>query len=270
MRGKIITFLNMVFVILSIVLVVYNLLFAPQPNWKHVARIMGVLLVWLLSTTSALHKQKASAEQIYKDAYGHLLGDIFADRPNQYRKLMKGIDLYNTDHLNSAIRRLSALLDDCETVKERAVVRYFVACSAMDAGLYNDAAEVLETTLKENPALADARNNLGVCYKMKGDLERAIHTFEDVLVYDPKCAMAYVNLGQCYETQADWERSLYYAQAALKLDANSLEAMAMGHLACERLGDSRNAERYHEMFIVNGGTEEELKDWKGDFVVKTS
>ena len=46
--------------------------------------------------------------------------------------------------------------------------------------------------------------------------------------------------------------------------------MAMGHLACERLGDSRNAERYHEMFIVNGGTEEELKDWKGDFVVKTS
>ena len=270
MKEKLITFLNILFILLSIVLVVYNLAFAPQPNWKQVAKILGVLLVWLLSSASALHKQRASVERVNRDAYGHILGDIFADRKKQYKRLMKGIELYNTDHLESAIRKLSALLDECETRKECAVVRFFVASSAMDAGLYKDAAEVLELALKEDPSLADARNNLGVCYKIRGELEKAIHTFEEVLIYDPKSAMAYVNLGQCYETQADWERSLYYAQEALKLDGNSLEAMAMGHLACERLGDRHNAERYREMFIVNGGTEEELNDWKGDFVVKTS
>lgn len=270
MKEKLITFVNIIFIILSVVLVVYNLVFAPQPNWKHVASILGVLLVWLLSTISALHKQRASVERINRDAYGHILGDVFADNPRKYRKLMKGIELYNEEHLESAIRKLSSLLGDCETKKECAVVRFFVASSAMDSGLYNDAAQILELALEEDPTMADARNNLGVCYKIRGELEKAIHTFEEVLIYDPKNAMTYVNLGLCYETQADWERALYYAQAALRLNSNILEAMAMGHLACERLGDRLNAERYREMFLVNGGTEEGLADWKGECAEKSS
>ena len=269
MKEKIITFFNVVFIILSVVLIVYNLVFAPQPDWRRVAGILGVLVVWLASTTSALRKQRVSVERINRDAYGHILGDIFADRPRKYRKLMKGIELYNGDHLESAIRKLSPLLDHCESEKECAVVRFFVAASAMDAGLYHDAAEILELALQEDPTMADARNNLGVCYKMRGELEKARRTFDEVLIYDPRNAMTYVNLGQCYESQADWERSLYYAQEALRLNSNSLEAMAMGHLACERLGDRRNAERYREMFLVNGGTEEGLADWKGDCVEKS-
>lgn len=144
------------------------------------------------------------------------------------------------------------------------MVIYFLGNCNLDAGYLRTATGNFEKAVEWDASLSDARNNLGVCYKSAGDLERAIATFEEVLIYKPKEEYALVNLAQCYEARADWEKALTYSQAALKINNTFLEALATAWFACERMGNTHNAERYREMFLVNGGAGETLDEWAGD------
>lgn len=265
MKEKIIWFLNLVVFLGGIAIVIYNIGFAENPDYKRVAKTLAVIVIYLVSSISALHKEKRNIARVNRDAYGHVLKDVFTNDPKKYKRLMKGIELYNRDRLEAAIQKLTALLEECETDQERAVVGYFIGNSNMDAEYINAAAEMFEKVVAWDATLADARNNLGVCYKLNGEIDRAIATFEEVLVYQPKEAYAFANLAQCYESRADWEKSLTYAQAALNLNATFPEALASAWFACERLGDTHNAKRYREMFLVNGGDEVTLQEWGGGF-----
>lgn len=270
MKEKIIWFLNIVVFLAGVATVIYSIGFAENPDYKRVAKTLAVIVIYLVSSASALHREKRNIVRVNQDAYGHILGDVFANDPKKFKRLMKGIELYNRDRLETAIQKLTALLAECENRKEKAVVAYFLGNCNLEAGYLRAATENFEKTVEWDATLSDARNNLGVCYKSAGDLKRAIATFEEVLIYKPKEEYAFVNLAQCYEALADWEKALTYAQVALKLNNTFLEALATAWFACERMGNAHNAERYREMFLVNGGDEVTLQEWGGGFTASSA
>lgn len=264
MKEKILWFLNVFLLVLTVAIIIYNVGFAENPNYGRIAKGLGIVVVYLISSFSTLSKERKNVYRTNREAYGHILGDVFEQDPKKYKRLMRGIELYNKDRLEAAIRMLTSLLEECETNKEKAVVAHFLGNCNMEAGYLNMATENFEQAVECDPTLSDARNNLGVCYKSAGDMKRAIATFEEVLIYKPKEEYALVNLAQCYEALADWQKALMYAQEALKINNTFLEALATAWFACERMGDSHNAGRYREMFLVNGGKEKELNEWGGD------
>jgi len=59
-----------------------------------------------------------------------------------------------------------------------------------------------------NPKYSKAHNNLGAAWGLKGELDKAVESFEAAIRSDPKYSEAYNNLGAVLETKGDLDRAI--------------------------------------------------------------
>ncbi|MCC6780132.1 MAG: tetratricopeptide repeat protein [Hyphomicrobiales bacterium] len=78
-------------------------------------------------------------------------------------------------------------------------------------------AAVIKGSRDKNDKLAEAHNNRGVAYRLKGDLEHAIQDYSQAIKLNSKLASAYNNRGVVYDKKGDYERAIADYEQAIKL-----------------------------------------------------
>jgi tetratricopeptide (TPR) repeat protein len=92
--------------------------------------------------------------------------------------------------------------------------------SYLERGLYHDAIEALEESIRLNPKIADAYLYRGNAYFAEDDFGQAITDYGQAIMIDPNLALAYHMRGLAYWERNDVSRSTADQQRANQLDPN--------------------------------------------------
>jgi len=90
-----------------------------------------------------------------------------------------------------------------------------------DSGLFEAAIQNYKTYLEKNPADADARVDMGVCYFNLRDYPNAIKEMETALKYEPKHQIAHLNLGVVNLSAGNLSKSKEWLQKAYDLNTTN-------------------------------------------------
>jgi tetratricopeptide (TPR) repeat protein len=90
-----------------------------------------------------------------------------------------------------------------------------------DGLLYERAVPYYQSYLKSNPKDADARVDLGICYKELGKYTDAENEMKTALHYVPNHLHAHFNLGIVYLSEGNIEESNKWFKRTVALDPNS-------------------------------------------------
>ena len=69
--------------------------------------------------------------------------------------------------------------------------------------------------------LAEAFNNRGLAYRIKGDLDRAIQDYGQAIKIHPKSAVAYNNRGVAYDRKGEYDRAIQDYDQSIKLSPSA-------------------------------------------------
>src|SRR5207237_1442141 len=130
------------------------------------------------------------------------------------------------------------LADYIDTEKATTVVAEPVGASAQDslakakelyqAGNDDDALSELNRALLAEPMNAEAHLLIGRIYQRRGDLQRAVASLKTALFWsEQKLIDAHILLGRIFLEKADRAQALKHARAAVQLDPNNQEAIAL-------------------------------------------
>jgi carbon storage regulator CsrA len=90
----------------------------------------------------------------------------------------------------------------------------------LDRGLYYDAIEAFEESIRLNPQIAAAYLYRGNAYFAEDDFGKAITDYGNALMIDPKLALAYHQRGRAYLEMSDVAKCTVDQQRAIQLDPN--------------------------------------------------
>ena len=99
------------------------------------------------------------------------------------------------------------------------------AVNLASSGRLEEAKNVFEEILLEDPKNADVLYNLGMCFTDLGQPDKAITALRKSIEYNPKCSNSYVALGYAYTKLGDSESAKKYFLEALELDPDNSYAM---------------------------------------------
>lgn len=99
------------------------------------------------------------------------------------------------------------------------------AMNYIDQGKLEEAKDVFEEILMDDPKNVDALYNLGMCFTELAHPEKAIKALEQCVKYKPDFSNAYVALGFAHSRMNDLGNAKKYFREALKLDANNSFAL---------------------------------------------
>ena len=77
---------------------------------------------------------------------------------------------------------------------------------------------VIKAARDKGDKLAEAFNNRGVGYRLKGDYDRAIADYNQAIKLNAKSASAYNNRGVAYDKNGEYDRAILDYDQAIKLD----------------------------------------------------
>ncbi len=96
------------------------------------------------------------------------------------------------------------------------------------AGNDDDSLSELNRTLMVEPMNADAHLMIGRIYQRRGDLQRSVSSLKTALFWsDQKLIDAHILLGRIFLEKGDRAQALTHARAAIQLDPNNQEAIAL-------------------------------------------
>ena len=96
------------------------------------------------------------------------------------------------------------------------------------AGNDDDALSELNRALMVEPMNAEAHLMIGRIYQRRGDLQRAVSSLKTALFWsDQKLIDAHILLGRIFLERGDRAQALTHARAAIQLDPNNQEAIAL-------------------------------------------
>lgn len=105
----------------------------------------------------------------------------------------------------------------------------------MRQGKRNEAAEINQQILKENPNDADAKGLEATFLLDKGDVARALTELQAVVTQAPDNPVAHYNLGRAHAARGEWEQARQQFQKAIELRADYLMArLALAQLEVTR------------------------------------
>lgn len=187
--------------------------------------------------------------------------------PTAYRSFAEGI---------AEARHAFAWLLRRDVVAAVLVVYHSVSRHFFQVGNYADMIELsnalLDAASRDSKEAAVALNNLGLCYEILGEVEKAIEHHERALAVDQRLghpdrqANDLGNLGGCYRTLGEVGKAIEHYKHALAIDEKlgRLKGVAshVGNLGlCYRqLGDIRKAIEHHERSLA---LEEQLGSLEG-------
>lgn len=242
----------------GIALVIHEIFFKANPDYKAAAQVAGVLVVYMIAIVGTQAKQAKYMRHTYERDYADIIKDAFNDNKKAYKKLMKGIDCYNKNNYRRAIGILERLQRDCSTANEYVAVRFFEATCYLECEFYDEAISIYEDILQRNSIFTFAWTNLGNAYLEAGKLNRAVEVIKRAIDLEPDEAVNYTNLAATYMRQGKPELAVEYAEKAIEHNANQLEAISTAAVAYKVMGDWENVEKYRNMYSMCGGDMEEI------------
>ncbi|MFC1855244.1 tetratricopeptide repeat protein [Thermodesulfobacteriota bacterium] len=107
--------------------------------------------------------------------------------------------------------------------------------------------QLFEDAIKKNPNSAQIENNLGMVYKLAGDLDEAEKHYLLAIENNPNYFIPYSNLGSLYGSKKDNEKALEYFNKAFELEPN--DAILANNVAISfmLLGNADASIKYFEI-----------------------
>lgn len=124
------------------------------------------------------------------------------------------VNLNNIQKINELEARVKANPNDKESLLALAHLKN-------DSGMYEQAIINYKQYLKMQPADADARVDMGVCYYNLGDFKTAISEMETALKYNPHHQIAFLNLGIVNLSAGNLEKSKEWLNKAVNENPNN-------------------------------------------------
>lgn len=183
--------------------------------------------------------QKALSIDSTNVDYLHLLADVHLDNRDSYKALntlLKATKLYP--------KRIPTLLKLCEF---QLILKQ-----------YDQSTNTINEILKLDQLNAEAFFMLGLNFKQKGDLDRAVGSFQTAVENDPDLVDAWINLGQLY-VEKDSKLAKYFFENAVKVAPNNIAALH-AHAEYLHFSDQRAEaiESYRKINIIDPSYEESL------------
>lgn len=122
-----------------------------------------------------------------------------------------GVNLNSLQMINELEEKVKQNPNDYQSLLELAHLKN-------DSGLFEAAIQNYKTYLEKNPADADARVDMGVCYFNLRDYPNAIKEMETALKYEPKHQIAHLNLGVVNLSAGNLAKSKEWLQKAYDLN----------------------------------------------------
>lgn len=194
----------------------------------------------------------------YKAAYGHLIGNAFADDPKLEKKLYAALADFNSCRYPACLNKLEQLRLDSPRSGDRFVVHTFTGLCYDRMERYEDAIAQYTTALqmREHSTVA---SNMGSCYLNMGRTDEALNCFLRAVRSDNKNPNAYNNIAQLYIQLGEYEDAITYAQEALALNANMPQALNAMAICYAMLGHDEEAETYFRRAVANGSDGKSLR-----------
>jgi Flp pilus assembly protein TadD len=123
----------------------------------------------------------------------------------------------------------------------RAKLAYGLASQQLARGNRAEAMSFLENSIRLDPDLAIAYNDIGTIYYQWGWVRQARQAFQQAVAADPASAIAVNNLGLSYLEEGQLARALESLQQAVVLDPENVPAWANLGLASHHMGQREEA-----------------------------
>ena len=117
---------------------------------------------------------------------------------------------------------------------------------------YDKSKALYEQILKINPKSSNIYGNLGVIYKIKGDINTAIKCYIEAIKLNPKNLLVYNNLGNAFKEVKNYKMALQVYMDALKINPKDFNMFNNLGIVFELIGDSNRAiEAYKQAVKIN-------------------
>lgn len=117
---------------------------------------------------------------------------------------------------------------------------------------YDKSKILYEEILKINPKSSNIYGNLGVIYKIKGDINTAIKYYVTAINLNPKNTLVYNNLGNAFKEIKNYKMAIRVYTDALKINPKDFNMFNNLGIVFELIGDSNRAiEAYKQAVKIN-------------------
>ena len=214
--------------------------------------LRGILILagLILSLLKGNRRSRATKAN-YKAAYGHLIGDAFADDSKLEKQLYKALDDFNRGKYPAALKKLDDLRVASPKSADRFTVTVFTAICLSRLEQYDEAIRAYSNALmiREHSTVS---SNMGSCYLELGKIDEALECFKRAVRADANNPNAHNNIAQLYIQIGNYADALPYAEEAVSLNGKmpqALNAMAICHAM---LGNDAESETYFRRAVACG------------------
>jgi len=264
MKNKVLLILNILVILFCATLLVLHFTGIAEMNTKTFMKAGILLITYFLGVFNYLVKSSAATKKthhtlftkLYKHTYKDIIRDAFANDKTGYRKLMEGIDYFNDDQNDKAIKHLTKLEERCTSPHDTAAVLYFIAKCYKDQDELSKTIETYERLLKIDTSCSFAWSDLGLIHYEAGRVSEAKYALNQALLYDSENPYAYYNLANAFYKNGEFEEAKDLGLKAFRLN-NQIPAFAkITALSYASLGDAENARKFCQIY----GTSRNNKD----------
>ena len=253
MKNKGLLIANIVIILFCTILLILHCTNQIELTRKTFMRLGVLLVTYFVGVFRYFSKQGSAGTQKtatthYAELYKHIIRDAFSRDKAGYRKLMKGIYLYNTNEYDRAIKELTKLRKRCVTSHDTAAVLFFIAKSYKDKKQIQKAIEYYELLLKHDASCSTAWSNLGLIHHEAGRAAEAKYALNQALLYNPENAYAYCNLANVLYRNGEFEAAKNMGLKSLQLNNQLSSSASITALAYASLGDEENARKYCKLY----------------------
>lgn len=252
---KLKTVLTIVIILLSLAVVGYYLYDVFYLHTPYTRNLLKVLVI-LTGSFGAIAKLYGSGQRkklgFYESSYKNEIGNAFANKPPQRKKLLNACRLYDEGNYNKALKCLFKLRNEADGSTDEVPVLLFIALCYTDFGVSAEAIKAYNDLLRVDPYNSTAQSNLGLIYLQKGECETAIKHFDKSIQSNYNNYYAYSNKAHCYFRMEEYAEAIYNAELALKHKNNGVEAAGLLTIIYALQGDERNKKRCYHIAITAG------------------
>ena len=253
MEKKYINVIIMVFCAIAVIAIyLYDVLWLGTAYDEKLLKVLSALFSFTLIYIRSAKRVQNKNFNMYETAYANIIRNAFADNLRLKKKFLLGIDAYNKEKYQTAIKRLSKLAESGFYKTEIVPVLLFLAMSYKKTGCVDDAAETYKKVLKLAPQNEVANNNIGVIYSERGEFEKMLEHYECAIRSAPDFERAYLNRGQYYLESYQLDEAVSDAKRVLNISNDNKQAVLLLAIAYALQNDEKNKRSYYDKAVELG------------------
>lgn len=224
-------------------LLLYEIIIQNKIDTTSIVRTVIIVLSSIVALIKLFAGRRGAhhSPDFYRRQYEDLIGNAFRNDKELEKRFFKGIDAFNNDQNDRAIKIFDKLTPELRLSEDRFATLVFTALCYTEIGAFYPAVEAYEQAmlLKGNSTVA---SNLGHCYQHLGDFDKALVSYATAIEIDPKNPLPYNNVAQLLISEEEYEDALDYAQKATAIKANFYQAYNAQAICHAMLGNSAEYE----------------------------